>query len=321
MTGPAPMRPERWSAEPRPPEPTGTRRPARARTRTLRRSTALVVAALLATAGALAPAHAAAPASATPPAASSVSCDYDTPGVPVVVPGDLRVYPGCPLAYTVVLGDLLVQPEAGLTFRGRVGGDVHVAEVGSLLLQGAEVGGGVHLDRATELTVLQSTIERSIRGKAQQMAVDQSVVHGAINVATRQTAPWELRVRGSWVGGWVNLHTGQVRVIASVLRRGLTASWAHGVQVCASEIGADLVVRHAQRAVRVGGPAWQGDCVTGPTTRPVQVGGDVQVLDNDDPVVLEALDVTGDLVCTGNRTAPVLGAVDVAGSRTGQCAG
>ncbi|MFC8190348.1 hypothetical protein ACFUMH_01655 [Cellulomonas sp. NPDC057328] len=319
MTGPARMRRAQRSAAAQPPEPHRTHRPAR--TRALRRRAALVVAALLATAGALPPAHAAAPPSAAPPTAPSLSCDYDTPGVPVLVPGDLRVYPGCPLGYTVVLGDLHVLPEAQLTFRGRVAGDVHVNEVASLLLQSAEVGGGVHLDRATDLTVLQSTVGRSIRGKAQQMAVDQSVVHGAINVATRQTAPWELRVRGSWVGGWVNLHTGQVRVIASVLRRGLTASWAHGVQVCASEIGADLVVRHAQRAVRVGGPAWQGDCVTGPTTRPVQVGGDVQVLDNDDPVALEALDVTGDLLCTGNRTAPALGAVTVAGVRGGQCAG
>ncbi|QGQ18408.1 hypothetical protein GC089_02985 [Cellulomonas sp. JZ18] len=284
----------------------------------MRRAVSLALAAALLVLLPVGPAHAA--PRAAPPGAAVCAAGV-TP--PVLVPGDVVVLDGCRLPYTIVLGDMHVLATGGRTSvsQGRVGGDVRVVPGGFLQMTGTDVAGGVVLDRALYAWMTDVTVARSVRGTAQWTSLQYSRVHGAVNLATPRTTPERrLTLRGTWVGGWVNLHTGRVLAVGLTAARGLTLSWVEHAAVCGSQVAGDVTVRHPRGAVRVGGRADDGTCVRSSDDPLGAVGGSLLVLDAAKPVVLHRLDVAGDLVCERTPVPVRTTGLHVAGERRGTCA-
>ncbi|QGQ18410.1 hypothetical protein GC089_02995 [Cellulomonas sp. JZ18] len=291
-----------------------------ARTRTVRRGAVAAVLALLA--GLLAVPAAAAPAPAQPPA---VVCDDSLDlVVHTVVPGDLRVEPGCDaVSRLTVLGDLHIGADVVTrVYFSRVLGDVHIGPRTRAELT-LEIAGGVHLDRP-RLVTLSGDVGRSVRGLAHDLLLHDVRVAGAVNVSTPGTdGAGFLTVRRAEVGGWLNRQGGHVLLHQAWLRRGVTVRWARSVVVSEVRAEDDVTVAGTGGSVHVGDlwyqpvePHWDRTRTPARST----LLGDVLLERNRGLVVLGTTDVGGGVDCRANHRTAVLDDVSVAGARTGQCA-
>ncbi|GAA4623049.1 hypothetical protein [Cellulomonas oligotrophica] len=286
---------------------------------------------------------------AGPGAASAAPTQVCEQGVTPVspAPGDVVVAQGCVAPGLVVRGDVHVLTGvedvtlAGLRVDGdvhvapsvswlqvedaRVGGDVVLARSGLVVLRQVEVAGDVRMDGPGTVAVEDSTVRGDVHGQIASFGVWRSRLFGGVDlVATDGEDTATAHLRGTWVGGWVQLRHGRPSFVASTFAGGVRLVDVRGGEVCASSVGTDVElvgVRGEPEALRLGGRALNGSCAGGPTVNPVRVAGTVRVLDGTGPpVVLDALRVGYHLGCTGNAAPPTLGDVVVLGTRSGQCA-
>lgn len=284
------------------------------------------------------------PAPAT--AAPTQVCEAgSTPASPVA--GDLVVNQGCVASDLVVGGDVhVLTGVADVTLGGlTVAGDLHVAPFvswlqvegstfggrvvlarsGLVVLRHVEVAGDVRMDGPGTVAVEDSTVRGDVHGQIASFAVWRSRLFGGVDLVASDGEDTPIAyLRGTWVGGWVQLRHGRPLFVASTFADGVRLVDVRGGEVCASSVGTDVEligVRGAPEALRLGGRALNGSCAGGPTVNPVRVAGTVRVLDGTGPpVVLDALRVGYHLECTGNAAPPTLGDVVVLGTRSGQCA-
>jgi hypothetical protein len=264
--------------------------------------------------------------------------------------GDLvvdAVGPGqvCRLDHVAVTGDVTVLAGAQLTTQSSaIKGDLRVEADAHVTTTASTVHGGVHLGgELTHLTVVDSTVRRSIRGSGIVAIAGGAHVEGALTVRDGR-----VQVDRSTIGGWVSTHDTSLAVTWSVLGRGMSAHGGGSVEACGSDIAADVVVDDVTIGdITLGDPGIPErlcdrslvpdprdaptDAVSPTWTSPVdeartdlRIGGDLVLANNTpsaDTQVLE-VHVAGDLVCTGNTPTPAVAPppyVTVAGQRSGQC--
>lgn len=208
-------------------------------------------------------------------------------------------------------------------------------------LRHSSVTGGVLLvGPMAALRAQDSSVRRSVRGTGYVVELVRSRIDGALNLVTPFPAPGaptgELHLTESYVGGWVNLHHGNVILEWSTRQRGLTSSGAAQVHVCGTTIASDATFMRGHEVIGIGhvDPTFSWVCdTTGPEPSPwysrsldrrfaVQVGGDLLIANNPHSVVVERTSVAGDLECMANTGPRGVVAVDVqvGGVRIGQCA-
>ncbi len=268
--------------------------------------------------------------------------DEGGPGQPLVCNGrviqqqvhrDIRVprHGWCSLERSAVHGRVLVDPTARLQ-------SVSSAVLGEILSSGAvttshtTVHGRIWLDRATFLTMTDSSVRASIRGHAVGLDLRRVGVDGAVNVTTTRETLFD-NVR---VDGWVNLPAGPRAIVAvmwSRLGSGLTIKDARTTYVCGTDVASDVVVTGVANEASIGvRPVLSGfwGCHNYPPPshhRPpdapaaqaqvVTVGGTLNLRSNAARLLLGPVEVAGDVRCEANGGRLEVGDLRVGGERTG----
>lgn len=278
----------------------------------MKRSTAVLAAALLAAPALLAPSAAAAglPAPAT-------SCADVADGS--TVEGDLVVRAGtaCELADVVVTGATRLGEAAELSLTGStLGGRVAVGPDAALDLVGSTVEGRL-VHRGYSVTATGSTFDGAV-------VVTADVERPALLVAEASTVGGDLRavgaevvLEGSRVAGDVVTESGSsTDVVDSVVRGDLQVLGnAAGALVCESEVHGDALLGDNDLGVQLGRTGPFAECDGQGVW-----GGDVVVEGTDGEVRLDGNVVRGDLAGDDNAPAPTGTANRVRGELRGQMA-